>query len=139
MQEEAPVATAAALLRFVKELSGRRIEQARRHEGLTQARLADEVGISMRWLREIESGNPASRLDDHLTCAHHLGLSTGYIFLPLLFLGHDMEFPRMLALGDLRELERQCIDLISTQTIETMTVQLMPRWWSDRPKGADAA
>lgn len=117
------------LLTFVKELSGRRIEQARRRAHITQERLARSLHMGPRWLREIESGNPASRLDDHLLCAHQLHLSTGHILLPLLFFGHHMAFPYQLALGDLVEIERQCIDLIAERKIRELTEQLTPRWW----------
>ena len=118
-----------ALLAFVKEVSGRRIERARRQAHITQERLARRLRMGARWLREIEGGNPASRLDDHLLCAHELGLSTGHIALPLLFFGHDMAFPRQLAHGDLVALERQCIDLIAERNIRELTDQLTPKWW----------
>jgi len=118
-----------ALLAFVKELSGRRIELARRRARITQEQLARAMRMGARWLREIESGNPAARLDDHLLCAHKLGLSTGHIVLPLLFFGHDMAFPHQLAHGDLVALERQCIDLIAERNIRELTEQLTPKWW----------
>jgi transcriptional regulator with XRE-family HTH domain len=142
MQTLTDPGAAISLLHFVKELSGRRIERARRINGVTQAQLARDVGISPRWLREVEAGNPASKLDDHLRCAHQLGLSTGYMFLPLLFLGHGLEFPRALALGDLREIERQCIDLIAARGIDQVKaqlVQLTPRWWVDAVPESSAA
>jgi transcriptional regulator with XRE-family HTH domain len=119
-----------ALLEFVKQLSGKRIEDARKRKRLTQEQLARTVGVSVRWLREVESGNPTSRLDDHLACSTHLQLSTGHILIPLLFLGHDMRFPYQLAHGDLVDLERRCIDLIAAQNIDQLTSQLTPHWWS---------
>jgi transcriptional regulator with XRE-family HTH domain len=118
-----------ALLAFVKEVSGRRIERARRRAHITQENLARRLHMGARWLREIEGGNPTSRLDDHLLCAHELGLSNGHILLPLLFFGHDMAFPRQLAHGDLVALERQCIDLIAERNIRELTDQLTPKWW----------
>lgn len=130
--ERATALPASPLLNFVKELSGRRIEQARRRNGITQAQFAREIGISMRWLREIEAGNPSSRLDDHVTCAQYLELSTGHIFLPLLFSGQQMEFPRELTYGDLNDLERQCIDLIAERNIARMKQKLTPRWWPNQ-------
>jgi transcriptional regulator with XRE-family HTH domain len=134
--ERAPAVTTSPLLDFVKEMSGRRIEQARRRNGLTQSQFAREVGISMRWLREIEAGNPSSRLDDHVVCAQYLRLSTGHIFLPLLFSSQDMEFPRELSYGDFSELERECIDLIAERNIKRIQTKLTPRWWSKRPDKA---
>ncbi|ANI79187.1 MULTISPECIES: helix-turn-helix transcriptional regulator [Sphingobium] len=125
------------LLNFVKELSGSRIEQARRRNGITQAQFAREIGISRRWLQEIESGNPSSRLDFHVVCAEHLQLTTGYIFLPFLFRGHQMEFPRELTYGDYHDIERECIDLIARRNLTRMKQKLTPRWWSPQlPEGA---
>jgi DNA-binding XRE family transcriptional regulator len=119
-------------LGFVKEVSGRRIEDARRSRQMTQECLAREIGVSARWLREMEGGNPASKLDDHLRCSRHLQLPTGHILIPLMFLGHEMAFPRQLVHGDFVELERQCIDLIADRSIRQITGQLTPRWW---PRG----
>ncbi|SEJ92154.1 Helix-turn-helix [Sphingobium sp. AP50] len=124
--------TTSPLLTFVKELSGRRIEQARKRHGITQIAFAREIGISRRWLQEIESGNPSSRLDHHVTCAEYLKLSTGHIFLPLLFCAHQMEFPRELTYGDFHELERECIDLIVRKNITRLQAKLTPRWWSKK-------
>jgi transcriptional regulator with XRE-family HTH domain len=90
---KAPSVPDVSLLAHVKTLSGRRIEEARRRERITQEEFARAVGVGVRWLREIEGGNPSSRLEDHLQCAHHLKLSTGHILLPLLFMGYDMTFP----------------------------------------------
>ncbi|MBA4090128.1 MAG: transcriptional regulator [Sphingobium sp.] len=130
--DRATALSTSPLLNFVKEISGRRIEQARRRNGMTQAQFAREIGISMRWLREIEAGNPSSRLDDHVVCAQFLRLSTGHIFLPLLFCGQEMEFPRELTYGDFNELERECIDLIAERNIKRIQTKLTPRWWSKR-------
>ena len=123
------------LLSFVKEVSGRRIEEARRNARITQPQLARAVGVSPRWLREVEGGNPASKLDDHLRCSRHLRLPTGHILIPLMFLGHEMSFPQQLAYGDLVDLERRCIDLIAERNLSQLTRQLTPHWW---PK-SDAA
>ena len=79
---------------YVKVQSGRQIEEARKKRRLTQRDLARELGMGVRWLREIEGGNPRSRLDDHLICAYRLGLSTGHILIPLLFAGQKMSFLR---------------------------------------------
>jgi len=118
----------APLLSYVKEQSGRRIEQRRKQIGMTQRRLARDLGMGERWLREIESGNPKSRLDDHLRCNYQLGISTGHILIPLLFYGQNMSYPRQLVGGDLRELERRCIEVISEENIRRLTQQLTPLW-----------
>lgn len=128
LNEAAPVPRTLAIA-LVKEQSGRRIEQARKREGITQRQLARDLGMGTRWLREIESGNPTSRLDDHLHCAFRLGLPIGHILIPLLFHGHDMDFPYQLTIGDLCEIERRCIDLIAEHNISRVTRALTPRWW----------
>jgi len=68
----------------LKEFSGRRIESERLRRRLSQGHLARRVGLSVRWLREIESGNPAVALDDHLRCAAALRLAPAFVLLPLL-------------------------------------------------------
>jgi transcriptional regulator with XRE-family HTH domain len=113
---------------YVKVQSGRQIEEARKKRRLTQRDLARELGMGIRWLREIEGGNPRSRLDDHLLCAYRLGLSTGHILIPLLFAGQKMCFPQQLAMGDLSDLERMCIELISQRNLEHLTKALTPAW-----------
>jgi transcriptional regulator with XRE-family HTH domain len=116
------------LLAYVKEQSGRRIEDARKRKGITQRVLARELGMGVRWLREIESGNPRSRLDDHLRCTYELEISTGHILIPLLYAGQNMAWPQQLIAGDLRELERRCIEMISEENIRRLTNQLTPSW-----------
>jgi transcriptional regulator with XRE-family HTH domain len=113
---------------YVKVQSGRQIEEARKKRRLTQRDLARELGMGIRWLREIEGGNPRSRLDDHLLCAYRLGLSTGHILIPLLFAGQKMCFPQQLAMGDLSDLERMCIELISQRILDHLTKALTPAW-----------
>lgn len=115
-------------LSYVKEQSGRRIEEARKREGITQRQLAMELGMGVRWLREIESGNPKARLDDHLRCAYRLDISTGHILIPLMFFAQKMHFPKQLAVGDLRELERLCIEVIAQRNLDLLTNALTPRW-----------
>lgn len=125
------------LLSFVKEQSGRRIEQQRKRLGITQRQLARELEMGERWLREIESGNPKARLDDHLRCHYRLGMSTGHILIPLLFFGQKMSYPRQLSTGDLQELERRCIEVIADDQIRRLTQQLTPAWRDPQgPRGA---
>jgi transcriptional regulator with XRE-family HTH domain len=112
----------------VKEVSGRRIEEARKRAGITQPQLAGELGMGVRWLREIESGNPKARLDDHLRCAYVLGLATGHILIPLLFRGQQMSYPMHLVFGDLHDLERLCVEMIAERNIKYLTAELTPRW-----------
>ena len=129
--ESASAVSDAPLLAFVKVMSGRRIEQARRRERITQEEFARQVGVGVRWLREIEAGNPSTRLDDHIECAHRLRLTTGHILFPLLFLSYDMRFPNQLVHEDLRDLERRCIDLIAEHSLAQLNQQLTPRWRRD--------
>lgn len=130
MSLECAASVADAPLSYVKEQSGRQIEEARKKAGITQRELARDLGMGVRWLREIESGNPKSKLDDHLRCAYRLGLSTGHILIPLLFAGQRMCFPRQLAAGDLCDLERLCIEVISERNLSQLTNALTPRWQS---------
>ena len=115
-----------AMLVLVKEMSGKRIETRRKQERITQEKFASDVGIGVRWLREIEAGNPKSRIDDHFRCAHRLGLSTGHILIPLLFMEYDMIFPRHLLLDDLSDLERRCIDVIAEHKLDSLARQMRP-------------
>ena len=115
-----------AMLVLVKEMSGKRIEARRKQERITQEKFASDVGIGVRWLREIEAGNPKSRIDDHFRCAHRLGLSTGHILIPLLFMEYDMIFPRHLLLDDLSDLERRCIDVIAEHKLDSLARQMRP-------------
>jgi transcriptional regulator with XRE-family HTH domain len=128
MSLECTPADADRPLSMVKQQSGRQIEVARKKEGITQRQLARELGMGVRWLREIEGGNPKSRLDDHLMCAYRLGLSTGHILIPLLFAGQRMAYPDQLAIGDLRELERLCVEVVAERNLTQLTRALTPRW-----------
>lgn len=126
-------AVAESPLDYVKVQSGRQIEEARKRKRLTQVELARSLGMGVRWLREIEGGNPRVRLDDHLICTYQLGLSSGHILIPLLFAGQRMCYPRQLATGDLSDLERTCIEIIAQRNLENLTRALTPNWHS-RPE-----
>ena len=130
MSQADATSVAECPLLYVKVQSGRQIEEARKRRRLTQRDLARELGMGVRWLREIEAGNPRSRLDDHLVCAYRLGLSTGHILIPLLFAGQKMSFPRQLAMGDLSDLERMCIEMIAQRNLDHLTRALTPAWAS---------
>lgn len=126
--ESASSSSDASLLTFVKVQSGRRIEEARRKGRISQEQLARQVGVGVRWLREIESGNPSVRLDDHLHCSRQLRLTTGHLLFPLLFVGHGMTFPPELANTDLRDIERRCIDLVAELSLARIAEHLTPPW-----------
>lgn len=128
MSQSNAAAVAESPLDYVKVQSGRQIEEARKRKRITQAALARDLGMGVRWLREIEGGNPRARLDDHLLCTFKLGLSTGPILFPLLFAGQQMSFPRQLATGDLSDLERICIEVIAHKHLEHLTRALTPAW-----------
>lgn len=110
----------ASTLAEIKQMSGRRIEDGRRREGLTQSKLAKRVGLGVSWVREIESGNPRTRIDDHLRCSAALRISPSYIFIPLLFMAHDLQFAPQLLAGNLYELERHWLQFIIDQNIADM-------------------
>lgn len=128
MSLECAASVAESPLSYVKLQSGRQIEKARKKLGLTQRQFARELRMGERWLREIESGNPKSTLDDHLLCAYRLGLSTGHILIPLLFAGQRMSYPMQLAVGDLCDLERLCIEVIAERNLNQLTLALTPVW-----------
>jgi transcriptional regulator with XRE-family HTH domain len=97
----------------LKEISGRAIERVRRQRQITQSQFARDVGLSARWLREVEGGNPSSTLDDHLLCARKLGIPLGQMLFPLLYLSRGLVYPLPLSSFDTVDLERRCCDLIA--------------------------
>jgi transcriptional regulator with XRE-family HTH domain len=117
-----------SIFRELKALSGERIRQARKIRDVTQVELATEMGGSLRWLREIESGTPATKLEDHLNATLRLGASTGHIALPLLYAGQRMRFPQQLLYGDLAHIERKCIEAASDAVITALKQDLLPEW-----------
>lgn len=102
-----------ALVRHLKVISGRRIEGERRRRLLTQRQFARQAGISVRWLREIEGGNPIVKLDDHLRCGATLRLPPSYIFLPLLYQSYGRTCSIDIANADLTDLEQQTLALVA--------------------------
>jgi len=104
----------------IKQMSGRRIEDEGRREGLAPWGLAGRVGLGVSWIREIESGNPKTRIDDHLRCGAALRISPSVIFLPMLFRTHDLAFSPQLLAGNLHEIERQWLEFIVNQHIDGM-------------------
>lgn len=126
----------ASSLAEIKQMSGRRIEDERRRQGLTQPKLAKRAGLSVSWIREIESGNPSTKIDDHLRCSAALGMPPSGILLPLLFRAHGLPFlPQFLA-GNLHELERHWLEFIINHNIADMRRMLLPR---DQSGQADSA
>jgi len=115
--------------RLVKKISGERIKEERRRRHIKQSELADAIGVSLRWLREIEAGNPGARLDDHLVATIRLGLPASNIVLPVLFMAQRMPVPRLLLHTDLEEVERACVDLVAQSAIRSVTEELKPGWW----------
>lgn len=96
----------------IKCLSGQRIEHERRRKGMSQAALGAKVGLGTTWVRQLESGHPKVRLDDHLICSDVLSISPLSIFIPLLFMLHGRHFPVHLLGGDLQRLEVMLLDFI---------------------------
>lgn len=108
----------ASLLDQIKHISGRRIEDARRHRRLTQTQFARQAGLSVRWLREIESGSPSVKLDDHIECALALGIAPTYIFIPLICHVFGRPLPPTFDQADGAGCERLLVDLISAGRID---------------------
>lgn len=123
----------ASSLAEIKQMSGRRIEDGRKREGLTQSTLATRVGLGVSWIREIESGNPKTKIDDHLRCSVALRISPSYIFIPLLFMAHGLQFAPQLLAGNLHELERHWLEFIVDHNIADMRRILMQERSEDVP------
>lgn len=117
-----------SIFKELKKISGERIRQARKALGLTQLEVATEMGGSLRWYRAIESGDPGTRLEDHLIATLRLGAPTGHIAFMFLFAGQHMRFPRQLLYGDLASIERTCIEAISEAVISGLKQDLSPEW-----------
>lgn len=100
-------------LSTLKEAFGRCIERARRRRQITQTAFARDVGMSVRWLRELEGGNPALSLDDHVRCARRLEIPLGQLLFPLLYLSRGLAYPFPLASLDTAEIEDRCVTLIA--------------------------
>lgn len=116
----------AQILSIIKEISGKRIEQRRRRDRISQSQLAGAVGMSERWLREIEAGIPTSALEDHVRCAHSLGMSTAHIFIPLLFVEQNMAVPQeLLMIDDLWDVAQACVAAISPHQATAQTRQAL--------------
>jgi transcriptional regulator with XRE-family HTH domain len=116
----------AAVLAQIKVISGKCIEERRRKERKTQEQLASDAGIGVRWLREIEAGNPKSSIEDHLRCASRVGLPASYFLIPLMFMDHNMAFPRHLLLDDMAALEQHCIRCIGDYYVDSIAGRLRP-------------
>ncbi|TNE30019.1 transcriptional regulator [Sphingobium sp. CFD-2] len=116
-------------LKLIKKIAGERIRQERKRRHITQPELAQEMGFSPRWLREMESGAPSTRLDDHLNATLRLGQSVGHIVLPLLCMGHGIRFPQHLIYDDLGDIELKCIELIAGSAVNSLKQDLSPEWW----------
>jgi len=101
----------------LKVISGRRIEDERRRRRLTQRQFARRIELSVRWLREIEAGNPVVKLDDHLRCADALGMAPTYIFLPLLYRSYGRSCPINVAVVDLADLEQRYLALTARRIV----------------------
>jgi transcriptional regulator with XRE-family HTH domain len=103
----------ADMFALIKMLSGKRIEQRRRRDGISQGQLAAAIGRSDRWIREMEAGIPTSTIEDHVRCAHWLGMSTIHIFIPLLCMEHGVPIPQeLLTLDDLWPVEEPWLETL---------------------------
>jgi hypothetical protein len=95
--------------------------------------LAARVGLGVSWIREIESGNPKTKIDDHLRCSVALRISPSYIFIPLLFMAHGLQFAPQLLAGNLNELERHWLEFIVDHNIADMRRILTQERSDDAP------
>ena len=117
MQSKTP---AAEPIDAIKLVLGRAVEERRKRLRMTQSRLASKVGISVRWLREIESGNPKSILENHLRCWFALDMPASHIFVSVLFLESNMRVPLELLLDDPVSLRLKCRQLIGDYCVGSL-------------------
>jgi len=103
----------SAILAEVKFFSGRRLEGRRRLLRITQEQFASQVGIGVRWIREIEAGNPNARIDDHIRCAEELGLPTTYLFMLMLALENRGIGIPLHSYDHMVDLERICLQAVA--------------------------
>lgn len=108
-------------LRIVKRVSGERIRSERRRRHIRQEDLALQLGMSPKWLREIEGGNPGTRLEEHLLVAGTLGLPTAYIGLAILYVMRGAIVPLHVLYEDVDDLERQCMNMVADMTIKSVS------------------
>ena len=108
----------------VKGLSGWCIEEQRKRRGITQNQLARATGMTGRWLREIEGGNPKTSIDDHLRCGAAVGLTAGYLLILILFTERNMNFPRELLLEDIFRIEERCVSCIAEYSVASLAQRL---------------
>lgn len=107
----------ASPLAAMKQMAGRRIEDERRRVGLSQRRLGQRAGFSVSWVREIESGNPKVRIDDHLRCFDALNISQNYILIPMIFSAGGRHFPPQLLVGDIRHIEGKLMEFLVDENL----------------------
>ncbi len=110
----------------IKQISGWFLEQRRGQLHVKQEVVASDAGLTSRWVREIEAGNPKAKLDDHFKCAAALDLSAGYMMIPMLFMERSAEFPRELLLPRLAALEERCVNALSDEVMGTLRQRLLP-------------
>lgn len=118
----------------IKALSGWCIEEQRKRQKMTQDHLAKATGITDRWLREIEAGNPATSIDDHLRCAAAVGLATSYLLVLVIFMERKMIFPRELLLDDLPQIEERCVACIAEFSVASLARRLCAPMQSASPR-----
>jgi transcriptional regulator with XRE-family HTH domain len=119
-------ASGSTYLSEVKLLAGRRVEQERRSRGISQVQLGARAGLGPAWIRQMESGYPKVRLDDHLACFDVLKISPLVMLIPILFLLHGRHYPPHLLLGDLRRLEDALIDFIINWNVTDLRDAMLP-------------
>lgn len=104
----------------IKLIMGRIVEERRKRLRMTQSRLASKVGISVRWLREIESGNPRSVLENHIRCWLALGMPASHIFVPVMFMENNMRIPLEFLFDDPSSLRESCIRSIGEYCVGSL-------------------
>lgn len=101
------------MLAGLKLASGRHVECARLGRKMTQRQLAKHTGVSVRWIRELEAGNPAVALEVHLKCAAGLDLPVGIVVLPILLASLGCELPPDFAVHEFADLEQRFVQFVA--------------------------
>jgi hypothetical protein len=99
--------------------------------------MGTRIGRGTTWVRQIESGCPKVRLDDHVLCYDFLSISPLAIFIPLLFLLHGRECPPHLLFGNLKHLEEAILNCVINWNLRNLR-GLLHQQPSDEPEEAMA-
>lgn len=100
--------------------------------------MGNRIGLGTSWVRQIESGYPRVRLDDHVLCYEFLSISPLAVFLPVLFHIHGVECPPHLLLGNLKHLEEAILECVVNWNLTNLS-GLLRHTRADHPAETEQA